>query len=148
MNDQFPEILPRLESYNTMRTWRERFGRYLLQGSRCKSCGSLWFPRRDELNCPKCKGMELEPYRCSRLGTIDVVQVENMGYPIMGYGETAPRLICTIRLDDGITVISELVDAEKDELVPGARVRMVLRKHKREETGAWMYGYMFALCRE
>ena len=148
MNDQFPEILPRLESYSTMRTWRERLGRYRLQGSRCKSCGSAWFPRRDGLNCPKCSSVDLEVYFCSRTGTIDVVQIENMGYPVMGYGETAPRLVCTIRLDDGITVLSELADAEAGELVPGARVKMVLRKHKREETGAWMYGFMFAIVRE
>lgn len=28
---------------------------------------------------------------------------------------------------------------------PGARVRMVLRKHKCEDTGAWVYGFRFVL---
>ncbi len=148
MNDQFPEILPRLESYSTMRTWRERFGRYLLRGSRCADCGSKWFPRRDGLNCPKCAGLKLEDYDCARAGTIDVVQKEDMGYPVMGYGETAPRLVCMIKLDDGVTILSEIVDASPEEAVPGARVKMVFRKHKREETGAWMYGYMFAMDRD
>lgn len=148
MNDQFPEILPRLESYGTMRTWRERMGRYRLVGSRCKTCGEKWFPRRDGLNCPHCSGVDMEVYECSHTGVIEQFQIENMGYPVMSYGDWSPRIVATILLDDGITILSEIVDAIPDEITRGARVKMVLRKQKREETGGWMYGFMFTLVRE
>jgi uncharacterized OB-fold protein len=148
MSSQYPEIVPRLESYSMMRTWRERHGRYRLVGSQCKSCGEKWFPRREGLNCPHCKGIELEPYECAHTGVVEQLQIENMGYPVMGYGDWAPRMIVTILLDDGITVLSEIVDASPEEVHKGSRVKMVLRKHKREETGGWMYGFMFTLIRE
>lgn len=147
MSDQFPEILPRLESYSMMRTWRERFGRYRLVGSICKTCGEKWFPRRDGMNCPHCTGVDLEPYECAHTGTVEQIQIEDMGYPVMGYGDWAPRIIVTVQLDDGVMILTEIVDAALEEVKKGTRVRMVLRKHKREETGGWMYGFMFTPVR-
>lgn len=147
MSNQFPEIIPRLESYNTMRTWRERFGRYRLIGSQCNTCGEKWFPRREGLNCPHCSGVDLQPYECAHSGKVEQLQIENMGYPVMGYGDWSPRIIATIQLDDGIMILSEIVDATPEEVERGTQVKMVLRKHKREETGAWMYGFMFTVIR-
>lgn len=50
-----------------------------------------------------------------------------------------------IRLDDGIHVISEIVEQEGALVKKGTRVRMVIRKHKREDTGNWVYGYKFVV---
>lgn len=147
MSSEFPEIIPRLESYNTMRTWRERHGRYRLVGSKCNTCGEKWFPRRDGMNCPHCTSVDLSPYECAHTGAVEQIEIENMGYPLLGYGDYAPRIIVTITLDDGITVLSEIVDARPEEIERGTRVKMVLRKHKREETGAWTYGFMFTPIR-
>jgi len=99
------------------------------------------------LNCPRCSGTDLIPYECAHTGVVEQLQIEDMGYPVMGYGDWAPRIITTIRLDDGITVLSEIVDASPEEVSVGSPVKMVLRKHKREETGGWMYGFMFTLIR-
>jgi uncharacterized OB-fold protein len=42
--------------------------------------------------------------------------------------------------------MSDIMEVDDPEKVkPGARVKMVLRKHKREDTGAWVYGYRFIL---
>jgi uncharacterized OB-fold protein len=153
MNNQFPELIPRLESYSTIKTWRERAGRYRLEGTRCRECGEKWFPPRTGLPCPKCHKSNMEPYECTRTGEVISLQLEVMGYPAMGYGELAPRKICLIRLDDGIHIISEVMDcgeadvqpAKPTEGKPGTRVKMVFRKHKREDSGNWMYGYKFVI---
>lgn len=154
MNVEFPELIPRLESYGTIKTWREHEGRYRLLGTKCKNCGEKWFPPRTGLPCPKCLEMNtMESYECAQTGEVISLQLEVMGYPAMGYGELAPRKIVMIRLDDGIHVISEVVDCGENDVVPakptegkpGTRVKMVFRKHKREESGNWMYGYKFVI---
>ncbi|MEW6522614.1 MAG: OB-fold domain-containing protein [Bacillota bacterium] len=142
---QFPEGVPRLESYSTIRAWRERLGRYRLRGSKCRVCGALWFPSRMGMVCPQCLQLDQEDYECARTGVVVVHELEVMGYPAMGYGELAPRHICMIRLDDGVHILSEVTDAREERVGPGTRVRMVFRKHKREETGNWMYGYKFVI---
>jgi uncharacterized OB-fold protein len=74
------------------------------------------------------------------------VAQDNMGFPAWGYGDDLPRFMVIVRLDDGIHVMADVVDvADPVEVVPGARVKMVLRKHRREDTGAWVYGYRFVL---
>ena len=142
---EFPEIIPKLESYSCLKTWRERLARYRLMGSKCSECGEKWFPSRKDLICPACNSRELEDYECARTGEICVLQKEVMGYPAMGYGELSPRNIVTIKLDDGVHVLSEIMDADAEECKSGARVKMVFRKHKREETGNWMYGFKFVV---
>ncbi|MBI5778851.1 MAG: OB-fold domain-containing protein [Planctomycetes bacterium] len=153
MNTQFPELIPRLESYSTIKTWREHDGRYRLQGTRCRKCSEKWFPPRVGLPCPKCHAINMEPYECARTGEVISFQLEVMGYPAMGYGELSPRKICIIKLDDGIHIIGEVVDCGENDVHPaeptknksGTRVKMVFRKQKREETGNWMYGYKFVI---
>ena len=152
MNTEFTEVIPRLESYGTIKTWRERHGRYRLQGTKCKACNEKWFPPRTGMPCPKCHAMNtMEAYECARTGEVVSLQSEVMGYPAMGYGELAPRQICMIKLDDGIHIISEVMDAPEGDVkprsgkTPGTRVRMTFRKHKREDTGNWMYGYKFVI---
>jgi uncharacterized OB-fold protein len=69
-----------------------------------------------------------------------------MGFPAIGYGDYLPRQQTIIRLDDGIHVMSDIMEVDDVEKVKvGARVKMVLRKHKREDTGAWVYGFRFVL---
>jgi uncharacterized OB-fold protein len=74
---------------------------------------------------------------------------DDLGFPAIGYGEYLPRYQAIIRLDDGIHLMSDIMEVEdKADLQPGARVKMVLRKHKREDTGAWVYGYRFILAKD
>jgi uncharacterized OB-fold protein len=90
----------------------------------------------------------MEPYECARRGELVAVAQDNMGFPAWGYGESLPRPMVIVRLDDGLHVMSDVVDvADLADVVPGARVRMVLRKHRREDTGAWVYGFRFVLDR-
>ena len=88
----------------------------------------------------------MEPYQCTHTGEIVIVAMDNMGFPALGYGDTMPRVQAIIRLDDGIHLMVDIMQlSDPSEAQPGARVKMVLRKHKREDTGAWVYGYGFVL---
>jgi uncharacterized OB-fold protein len=88
----------------------------------------------------------MEPYECAHTGEIVVAALDDMGFPAWGYGDNLPRHMVIVRLDDGVHVMADVVDVDDPERVaPGARVRMVLRKHRREDTGAWVYGYRFVL---
>lgn len=146
MADQFPEPFAHLDTFSSAVWYRTKAGRYRLEGSRCTHCGEKFFPPRTGLLCPNCHERAMEPYPCAKTGEIIAVAVDNMGFPAAGYGEIMPRLQAMIRLDDGIHVMSDIMEvSDPANVVPGARVKAVLRKHKREDTGAWVYGYRFIL---
>lgn len=146
MSDQFPDMYVRLDTFSSAYWYRTRAGRYRLEGTRCKACGEKYFPPRTGLICPACHAREMEPYPCAQTGEIVALALDDVGFPAAGYGDELPRVQAIVRLDDGIHLMVDLVDlAEPAEAQVGARVRMVLRKHRREDTGAWVYGYGFVL---
>ena len=146
MGEQFPEFFVRLDTFSSTVWYRTKAGRYRLEGTRCANCGERFFPPRTGLICPSCHERQMEPYECAHSGELVAVAQDNMGFPAWGYGDDLPRFMVIVRLDDGIHVMTDLVDvADPAEVVPGARVKMVLRKHRREDTGAWVYGYRFVL---
>ena len=99
--------------------------------------------------CPACQAREMKPYQCAHTGEIVTMAPDDLGFPAIGYGDYLPRFQVIIRLDDGVHVMSDVMEVEDPaELKPGARVKMVLRKHKREDNGAWVYGYRFILDQE
>lgn len=146
MNTEFPEFYVRLDTFSSAVWYRAKAGRYRLEGTRCTACGEKYFPPRTGLICPACHNRAMEPYPCAQTGEIVAIAPDDVGFPAHGYGDYLPRVMVVVRLDDGIHVMSELMDlAEPSEARAGARVRMVLRKHRREDTGAWVYGARFVL---
>ena len=146
MSEQFPDQFVRWDTFSSALWYRNRAGRYRLEGTRCTHCGEKFFPPRTNLICPSCHERAMEPYQCAHTGEIVIVAMDNMGFPALGYGDTMPRVQAIIRLDDGIHLMVDIMQlSDPSEAQPGARVKMVLRKHKREDTGAWVYGYGFVL---
>jgi uncharacterized OB-fold protein len=146
MSAQFPEPFVRLDTFSSAVWHRTRAGRYRLEGTRCTNCGEKFFPPRTGLICPNCHERAMEPYQCAHAGEIVVVSLDDMGFPAIGYGDYLPRIQAIVRLDDGIHLMTDLMEVEDPAQVKsGMRVKMVLRKHKREDTGAWVYGYRFIL---
>ena len=80
---------------------------------RCKSCGKLhWYPRA---LCPFCQG-ETEWASLSGLGSIYSVSVTRKAGPI-------PYAIAYVTLDEGITMLTNIVDCDLDALRIGQRVK-------------------------
>ena len=144
-NSQFPEMVPRVEPYGSQRNYRSKDMRYHIRGSRCVECGEVYFPPKDGLFCPKCNGREFEAYYPPKKGEVVTDFVDEIGYPPIGYNDGPSRTIVVVKLDDGIHVLSEIVEVEGERVASGTRVKMVVRKHKREDNGNWVYGYKFIL---
>ena len=140
---EFPEQIYRHATYRITKMWRERKGRYRLVGSRCKDCGQLWWPRRMGNVCSKCNSRNLEDYEFSHEGEL-IAHWENVGiFPLMGYAEYgSTRISAIVKLKEGVFVApTEIIECPPDQIKDGMRVRMVVRKQKRESNGNWMYGY-------
>ncbi len=143
---QFTDPFVRLDTFSSAYWYRSRAGRYRLEGTRCTHCGEKFFPPRTGLICPSCHERVMEPYQCAQVGEIVSVSLDDVGFPAAGYGDYLPRVQAIVRLDDGIHLMVDIMQvADPSEVQPGARVKMVLRKHRREDTGAWVYGYGFVL---
>lgn len=147
MSSEYPEQIYRHTTASAVRSWRERRGRYLLEGTRCKNCGAIHFPRRTI--CSTCHSRELEPYQHPETGTLEMVNICWQATGVhFGYGENIPRISTVVRLDDGATVLAEVTDTPLEKIVRGARVRMVLKKLHRESNSTWLYGYKFVVIDE
>jgi uncharacterized OB-fold protein len=144
MSDQFPEQFVRWDTFSSALWYRTKAGRYRIEGTQCKKCGEKFFPPRTGLICPACHERAMEPYQCAQSGEIVTSALDDVGFPAVGYGDSLPRVQAIVRLDDGIHLMVDILQVtDPSEVQPGARVKMVLRKHKREDAGAWVYGYGF-----
>lgn len=128
-------------TYGAVKSWRERRGRYRLEGSRCPGCGAVFFPRRP--SCRRCRSRKLEAYDCSPTGTLVVAWPQVPLARLLGYADLPKRFVGIVRLDDGLHIETELVEVTRELAKPGLRVAMVVRKLRRESNGNEMYGYKF-----
>jgi uncharacterized OB-fold protein len=146
MSDQFPEQFVRWDTFSSALWYRTKAGRYRIEGTQCKKCGEKYFPPRTGLICPACHERAMEPYQCAQTGEVVTAALDDVGFPAVGYGDALPRVQAIVRLDDGIHLMVDILQVtDPSEVQPGSRVKMVLRKHKREDAGAWVYGYGFVL---
>jgi len=122
------------------RYWREEKYRYRLIGSRCLKCGDIFFPRR--LVCSKCHSRQLSDYKLSEKGRI--VSWTIIRNPPKEYEKYAPYAVGLIELDDGVKIISQLVDVGPEEIKTGMRVEATFRRVREEgSSGIIEYGYKF-----
>lgn len=84
---------------------------------RCQSCGKLhWYPRPI---CPHCQG-DTDWEALSGLGSIYSVSVTRKAGP-------HAYAIAYVTLDEGITVLSNIVDCDLDTVRIGQRVKVVFK---------------------
>lgn len=96
--------------------WNAANQRQLL-GRRCHSCGQLhWYPRPI---CPFCQG-DTDWENLSGLGTIYSVSVTRKAGPI-------PYAIAYVTLDEGVTLLTNIVDCDLDQVHINQRVRVVFK---------------------
>lgn len=139
---EFREQIYRHATYSSVKSWRERHGRYRLVGSRCVECQAIYFPRRPA--CPKCQGRNMEPYQCAHTGAVVIGWPQVNLVRLLGYADLPQRYIAIVRLDDGLHIEAEIVDVTSDKVAAGLRVGLVFRKLRRESNGNEQYGYKFA----
>lgn len=122
------------------RYWRERKFRYRLIGEKCVDCGIIFFPRK--ATCPKCGCREISEHKLLDRGT--VVSWTIIRNPPEGYEKYVPYVVALIELDDGVKVLSQLVDIEPEDVKTGMRVESAFRRVKEDgNSGIIEYGYKF-----
>ncbi len=106
-----PNVLPETAAY-----WQAaNEGRLLVK--RCGDCRAHHHYPRDI--CPFCLSANTEWATASGLGTV-------YSFSTMGQGDAAYTL-ALVTLDEGVTMMSNLVDAGPDDLSIGQRVRVVFK---------------------
>jgi hypothetical protein len=123
------------------RYWREIKYRYRLIGSRCLKCGKIYFPRR--LVCRVCGSKKLEEYKLSEKGKIETFTVIRRNPPL-GYEKNVPYIVAVVRLEEGVNVLSQIVDCSPEEVKIGMSVELTFRKVREDgKEGIIEYGFKF-----
>jgi len=90
----------------------------------CKSCGKLhWYPRT---LCPFCMG-ETEWKAVSGKGKI-------YSFSVMQRGNPNPYCIAYVTLDEGVTMMTQIVDCDLDSVAIGQAVELVFKPTEGEDT--------------
>ncbi|MBV1918431.1 MAG: OB-fold domain-containing protein [Sphingomonadaceae bacterium] len=119
-------ISKRLDPMSTRNTdwfWDEAAeGRLSIQ--QCESCKHLWHPPRPV--CPECQSVDLRPEPMTGRGTI--YSYIRVSYPPpIGFDE--PPLIALVDLEEGgIRLITNIVDAQLEDIEPDAPVEVDFEK--------------------
>ena len=128
------------------RFWRETPRRYNLGGSKCTTCGSVYFPPRGV--CPKCTSHrqsieKMVPYQLSGEG--EVLSYTIVHEATEGFEMQVPYVVALVKTVEGPVLTGQVVDVEPSEVEIGLRVRATFRKLREEgKAGVIHYGYKFA----
>lgn len=125
------------------REWREIPGRYNTVGTKCGSCGKIFFPQRSV--CPIC--------RRASVGKMEVYDVADEGevytFSVVHDAPAAndrmkPYAVGMIKTTDGVMLTGQIVDIDPKDVKIGMPVRTVLRKiYEDGDSGVIHYGFKF-----
>ena len=126
---------------DTVRMWRHIQQRYNLVGSKCNTCGDIFFPAR--VVCPNCRRKgKLEPFQFSGKGKIYTYSA--IRSPPDNFKKMAPYAVAVIELEEGAKLTSQLVDCDVDNIEIGDPVEMVFRRISEDgPDGVISYGFKF-----
>ena len=122
------------------RYWREIPQRYRYEAAKCDTCGMVHFPPR--LVCRGCRGTTFTKTTLAPEGAVETFTIIRV--PPTGFTAEAPYAVGIVKLDDGVKVTAQIVDADLETLAIGQRVRIEFRRVQKEgEAGILCYGYKF-----
>jgi len=121
--------------------WREIKYRYRLVGSQCQKCGRIYFPHR--LICTDCGQRELAEYKLGEKGEVLSFTVIRRNY-VSGYEKNIPYIVGIIKLEDGVKILSQIVDCDPEKIKIGMPVELTFRRVREDgEEGIIEYGFKF-----
>jgi uncharacterized OB-fold protein len=121
------------------RYWREEKPRYRLMGEECAKCGSKHYPKTPVCNCGST---EFKPYKLAEVGKVQSWTV--IRNAPQGYERFTPYVVALIELDDGVNILSQVVDIEPDAVKAGMKVEYAFSKVTEDgQAGLLQYGYKF-----
>ena len=127
------------------RFWRETPRRYNLGGSKCTTCGTVYFPPRAV--CPECTSHrqsieKMVPFQLSGEG--EVISFTVVHDAAEGFDMQVPYALGLVRTPEGPVLTGQIVDIEPGDVRIGLKVRATFRKLREEgASGVIHYGYKF-----
>ncbi len=127
------------------RFWREIPSRYNLIGTKCPKCSTIFFPPKEI--CKRCRRSSIDQMEKEKLSGKGTIQsFTRVHEAANGFDEITPYYLALIELDEGPTVMAQIVDCMEEELAIGVRVKMAFRKVSQEgSSGTIHYGYKFLI---
>ncbi|PKN44219.1 MAG: hypothetical protein CVU59_12210 [Deltaproteobacteria bacterium HGW-Deltaproteobacteria-17] len=106
-----------------------RQGRLLIQ--KCESCGQhIFYPR---LSCPSCFSEKLDWVEASGRGSIYSYTVVHNNAP-SAFAADIPYVVAVIRLEEGVQMLSNIVECDHEKLVCDMPVEVVFETLDEEFT--------------
>jgi hypothetical protein len=120
--------------------WRIKKSKYNMLGSRCATCGAVFFPPRSL--CPSCRRKgKIEDFTftgCGRILTHTIIRNAPDGFEY-----NTPYAVAIIALDEGANISGQIA-GDITKIKSGAVVRPVFRKMCEDsESGLIHYGIKF-----
>ncbi len=123
--------------------WTDSDGQVRLIGSRCSSCGEIFFPKKEKNWCVHCNRTTLEEITLSNKGKIATYSVV-MQQPGGGfYKGPVPYAYGCVDLEDGIRIETLLSADNFDQLSVGRDVELVIEKLYDDEDGNEVVTFKF-----
>lgn len=110
-----------------------------LIGSRCRRCGETFHPKR--VYCAHCSSPDMEEITLSTRGTLHTYTIVRQTLP--GSAVIAPYAIGRVRLPEGVTVQTVIIDCDPETLKIGMPMEMFIRKVKEDEAGNDLVSFFF-----
>jgi uncharacterized OB-fold protein len=124
--------------------WEVVEGEAFLVGSRCASCGELFFPRKESGFCPHCQHKSLKDERLSREGQITTYTVVHQPPAGGFYKGPVPFAYGVVQLPEGVNVQTLFTGCELERIRVGLTARLVIEKLFDGDDGSEIITYKFA----
>ena len=117
---KYSRPIPHIDEEN--RPWWEALKRHELYLQRCRDCGAMrYYPRAQ---CPDCLSSRTEWVKSSGRGTIYTFTVTYQNQA-PGFRESIPYVMAYVELDEGLKVLTNIVDCRPEQAKIGTPVEAV-----------------------
>lgn len=113
-----------------------------LIGSRCRSCGEIYFPKKEKGICINCQQRDLEEVKLSPRGKIHSFTVVMQRPPIY-YKGPVPYGLAWVKLPEGVLFEALLTQCDLDAVRVGNDVELVIEVLHEDEEGNEVMTYKF-----
>lgn len=112
--------LPQMDE--EIRPWWEALQRHELYIQKCRECGDLRFHPRAQ--CTNCLSSSTEWVRCSGRGSVYTFTTTFQNNA-PGFRESLPYIMAWVELDEGVKMLTNLVECRPEEVKIGMPVEVV-----------------------
>ena len=113
-----------------------------LIGSKCPSCGEIFFPKKEKGRCINCQAENLEDIKLSRKGKVYSFAIVMIKPPVY-YRGSVPYAFGYVELPEGVRVETLFTDCDLEALKIGMDAELVIEKLHDDDEGNEIISYKF-----